>query len=148
MAAIGDHSRAAWLLLFRLRGAILLLNLITGAVLTAVMIVDDGAPRTCWCRSPKRPPPKLGRHPRPASGGAGDPAVHMLKAMDTVTARVLLTSMVRFFLALGLFDHAAVSALHLLLGVWLSDAVSYVDLRIHLGLATVGTSSAAWPSSR
>ena len=37
---------------------------------------------------------------------------YMLKAVDTVTAHILVAAMVGFFLALGPFDHAAVSALH------------------------------------
>ena len=41
-------------------------------------------------------------------------------------------------LALGPFDHVVVSALHVLFGVWLSDAVTYVDVVVNIGLSTLG----------
>ena len=43
-----------------------------------------------------------------------------------------------FFLAIGTFDHVIVSALHLLFGVWLSNAVDYADLAANIGLSTLG----------
>jgi formate/nitrite transporter FocA (FNT family) len=62
----------------------------------------------------------------------------MLKAVDTVAARTLVTTMVGFSLALGPFDHAAVSAMHLLFCVWLSEALGQADLLVNLGLSVVG----------
>ncbi len=63
----------------------------------------------------------------------------MLKAVDSVTARILVTVMVGSLLAAGLFDHAAVSGLHLLFGVWLSDVVGYLDLLTNVGPALIGS---------
>ncbi len=143
-AAIEEHGRAAWLRLFRLWGAILLFNLVGGAVLTAVLMVDGALPggtadvlvRMAEEIAAKRWATTLAR--ALLAGALVTLLSYMLKAVDTVTARILVTSMVGFFLALGPFDHAAVSALHLLFGIWLSDAVSYVDLLLNLGLATAG----------
>jgi formate/nitrite transporter FocA (FNT family) len=44
---------------------------------------------------------------------------YLLHAVDTVGSRIVLAYLVGFFLALGPFDHVILSALHLLLGVWL-----------------------------
>lgn len=63
---------------------------------------------------------------------------YMLEAVDTVTARILVAYLVGFFLALGPFDHVVVSALHVIFGIWLSDAVTYSDLAVNIGLSTVG----------
>ncbi len=63
---------------------------------------------------------------------------YMLAAVNTITARILVAYMVGFFLALGPFDHVIVSALHLLFGVWLSDAVTYGDLALNIALSTAG----------
>ncbi|WP_277394612.1 formate/nitrite transporter family protein [Blastococcus litoris] len=62
----------------------------------------------------------------------------MLNAVDTVTARILVTYMVGFFLALGPFDHVVVSALHLLFGIWLDGAAGYAALGTNVVLSTVG----------
>lgn len=63
---------------------------------------------------------------------------YMLEAVDTVTARILVAYLVGFFLALGPFDHVVVSGLHVIFGIWLSDAVTYSDLAVNIGLSTVG----------
>jgi formate/nitrite transporter FocA (FNT family) len=63
---------------------------------------------------------------------------YMLKAVDTVAARILVAYMVGFLLALGPFDHVVVPALHMLFGVWFSDAVTWPDLGLNLVLSTLG----------
>ena len=63
---------------------------------------------------------------------------YMLKATNTVAARILIAFLVGFFLALGPFDHVIVSALHLLFGIWLSDGVGYADLGMNVVLSTAG----------
>jgi formate/nitrite transporter FocA (FNT family) len=62
----------------------------------------------------------------------------MLEAVDRVVARALLAYLVGFLLALGPFDHVVVSTLHVLFGVWDSDAVGYTDLFTNIGLAAAG----------
>lgn len=62
----------------------------------------------------------------------------MVQACNSVAARILVAYLVGFLLALGPFDHVVVSPLHLLFGIWLSDAVAWVDLWRNLGLATAG----------
>lgn len=63
---------------------------------------------------------------------------YVLNAVNSVTARILVAYMVGVFLALGPFDHVVVAALHVLFGVWLTDAVTYGDVAVNIGLATVG----------
>jgi formate/nitrite transporter FocA (FNT family) len=143
-AAIEKHGRKVWLRVFRLWGLILLLNLIGGAVMTAVMTVDGALPggsgnvltRMAEDIVAKRWSATLAR--AVLAGALVTLLSYMLNAVDTVAARILVTAMVGFFLALGPFDHAAVSGLHLLFGIWLSDAVGYLDLLTNLGLAAAG----------
>lgn len=54
-------------------------------------------------------------------------------------SRILLAYMVGFLLAIGPFDHVVVSALHVLFGVWHSDAMGYADVWRNVGLSTIGT---------
>ena len=63
---------------------------------------------------------------------------YMLSACNTVTARILVSFIVGFFLALGPFDHVIVSALHLLFGIWDGSVVLYEDLWRNLVLSTLG----------
>jgi formate/nitrite transporter FocA (FNT family) len=142
--AIEQRGGRIWFLLVRLWFLTLLLNLVGGAVLTAVAMVDGALPgnaehvlvRVAEDIAAKTWTATLAR--AVLAGALVTLLSYMLKAVDTVTARILVTSMVGFFLALGPFDHAAVSALHLLFGIWLSDAVGYLDLLVNLGLAVAG----------
>lgn len=54
------------------------------------------------------------------------------------SSRILVAYMVGFFLALGPFDHVVVSALHVLLGIWLNGGVTYHDLLLNIGVSTFG----------
>ncbi len=47
---------------------------------------------------------------------------YMLHGCDSIGSRITVTYMVGFFVAVGSFDHAVVSALHLLFGIWMSAA--------------------------
>lgn len=143
-AAIGKKGADPWLRLLQLWVVILVLNLLGGAVLVAVMTVD-GALSTnshealvgvaeeiaakAWSATVAR---------AVLAGALIALLSYMLAAVNSVTSRILVAYMVGAFLALGPFDHVVVSALHLLFGVWLSDAVGYGDLAANIGLATLG----------
>ena len=143
-AAIEQRGARVWFLLVRLWVVTLVLNLVGGAVLTAVMMVDGALPgdtghvlvRVAEEIAHKHWTATLAR--AVLAGALVTLLSYMLKAVDTVTARILVAAMVGFFLALGPFDHAAVSALHLLFGIWLSDAVGYLDLLVNLAVAVAG----------
>lgn len=143
-AAIEERGWSVWRRVLRLWGAILSLNLVGGAVLTAVMTVDGALPGgaagvlTHLAEEIAGKPWTATLARAVLAGALVTLLSYMLKAVDTVTARILVTGMVGFFLALGPFDHAAVSALHLLFGIWLSDAVGYLDLLVNLGLSVAG----------
>ncbi|WP_435769608.1 formate/nitrite transporter family protein [Nocardioides sp. SYSU DS0651] len=142
--AIEQRGTAVWVRLVRLWATILLLNLVGGAVLAAVMVVDGALPTGSADVLVKVAEDVAGKGweatlARAVLAGALVTLLsYMLKAVDTVSARILVTMMVGFFLALGPFDHAAVSALHLIFGVWLGGAVGYLDVLANLGLATAG----------
>lgn len=139
---IGDGN--AWLRLLRLWVAILVLNLIGGAVLLGVLTVPGALPEESnrvlvslaeeiaakeWTATLAR---------AVLAGALITLLSYMLKALTSVSARILVAYMVGFFLAVGPFDHVVVSALHVLFGVWESDAVGYGDLAANIGLATAG----------
>jgi formate/nitrite transporter FocA (FNT family) len=143
-AAIGQDGPKPWLRLAQLWITILVLNLVGGAVLVAVLTVDGALPANSphalvgvaeeiaaksWSATLAR---------GVLAGALITLLSYMLKAVNSVTSRILVAYMVGFFLALGPFDHVIVSALHLLFGVWLSDAVNYGDLVANIGLATLG----------
>jgi formate/nitrite transporter FocA (FNT family) len=143
-AAIDERGRAVWLRLLRLWGATLVLNLVGGAVLVAVLTVPEALP-SASSETLVRVAEEIAAKPWAATlaravlaGALITLLSYMLSAVNTVTARILVAYMAGFFLALGPFDHVVVSALHLLFGVWLSDAVTYGDLGANLVLATVG----------
>lgn len=143
-AAVDEGGGAVWGRLLRLWISILVLNLVGGAVLVAFLTVDGALP-----------------------GGTAESLIHiaediagksweatlvrallagalitllsyMLSACNTVAARIMVSFIVGFFLALGPFDHVVVSGLHLLFGIWNSSAVQYGDLWKNLALSTVG----------
>ncbi|CAA9512430.1 MAG: hypothetical protein AVDCRST_MAG69-2562 [uncultured Solirubrobacteraceae bacterium] len=143
-AAIEDRRSRPWGRLIRLWVVTLFVNLIGGAVLVAVLTVEGALPAGSsevlvgvaeevvgkgW-------PATLAR--AVLAGALLTLLSYMLEAVDTVTARILVAYLVGFFLALGPFDHVVVSALHVLFGIWLSDAVSYSDLASNIGLSTLG----------
>ena len=143
-AAIQDEGRRPWLRLVRLWTTILALNLAGGAVLVAILTVDGALPGASGHAligvaediAAKQWPATLAR--AVLAGALITLLSYMLEAVNTVTARILVAYFVGFLLALGPFDHVIVSALHLLFGIWLSDAVSYGDLLRNIGLSTVG----------
>ena len=143
-AAIDDRTRKAVVRLLRLWGLTLALNLIGGAVLVAVLTVDGALPaasnealvKVSEEIVAKEWPATLAR--AVLAGALITLLSYMLQAVNSVTARILVAYMVGVLLALGPFDHVVVSALHVLCGVWLSDAVTYGDMAVNIGLATGG----------
>ena len=143
-AAIGDRTKKAFGRLLRLWVLILVLNLVGGAVLIAILTVDGALPAASNEALVKVAEEIVKKDwqatlARAVLAGALITLLsYMLKAVNSVTARILVAYMVGVFLALGPFDHVVVSALHVLFGVWLSDAVTYVDMAVNIGLATLG----------
>lgn len=133
-----------WGRLGRLWVTTLALNLVGGAVLVAVLTVQGALPgdsaqvlaRIAEDITAKAWPATLAR--AVLAGGLITLLSYMLSAVNSVAARILVAYMVGVFLALGPFDHVVVSALHVLLGLWLDGAVTYVDLATNVALATVG----------
>lgn len=121
-----------------------MLNLVGGAALIAVLTVDGALPaasnealvKVAEEIVGKRGPATLAR--AVLAGGLITLLSYMLKAVNSVTERILVAYMVGVFLALGPFDHVIVSALHLLFAVWVSDVVTYSDMAIYIVLSTVG----------
>ena len=144
IAALDIGDRDAWLRLLRLWGSILVLNLVGGAVLLGVLTVPGALPEESKHAlvtvaeeiTAKEWTATLAR--AVLAGALVTLLSYMLKALTSVTARILVAFMVGFFLAVGPFDHVVVSALHLLFGVWESDAVEYGDLAVNVALTTAG----------
>lgn len=143
-AAVGGGERHPLTALLRLWGVTLALNLVGGALLLAILLVDGALPDGAAPVLDSAAEEIAGKGPlatlaRAVLAGALLALLsYMLNAVDTVSARILVTTMVGFFLALGPFDHAVVSGLHLLFGIWNGAAVDHSDLLANLGLATVG----------
>lgn len=143
-AAIKEKGAAVWGRLLWLWASTLVLNMVGGAVLLGVMLVDGALPegsaevlvRVAEETAAKPPTATLAR--AVLAGALITLLSYLLRAVDTVTARIQITLMVGFFLAAGPFDHVVVSGLHLLFGIWESDTVQYADLWLNLALSTVG----------
>lgn len=143
-AALERGLGRSWWPLLRLWGAILVLNLVGGALLVALLTVEGALPSgaaeilvevaeeiasTGWEATLVR---------AVLAGALITLLSYMLSAADGVAARILVSYLVGVFLALGPFDHVVVSVLHLLFGVWDAGTVGYVDVAANLGLSTVG----------
>jgi formate-nitrite transporter family protein len=143
-AAIDDGGRS-WAHLARLWVLTLVLNLLGGAVLVAILLVEGALPAGT--------PEALGRISEEiaAKGAVATLAravlagamvtllSYMLHGVDTPSGRISLAYMVGFLLALGPFDHVVVSALHLLYGVWHgASGVGYSDVATNTAFATLG----------
>ena len=142
--AIDARRAGVWGRLLRLWGVTLVLNLVGGAVLLAVVTVEGALPAEANSALvkvaeeivAKQWPATLSR--AVLAGALLTLLSYMLKAVDSVTARILVAYMVGVFLALGPFDHVVVSALHVLFGVWTTDAVTYADVAVNMLLSTGG----------
>ncbi len=143
-ATIVEPTRSRWVSLARLWIVILVVNLIGGAVMALITSVPgalpDGAPEALTHVAEEIASKNVAATlARAAAAGALITLLsYMLHACDSVISRIKVTYMVGFFVAVGPFDHVVVSALHLLFGIWLGGAVTYVDLMENVGLSTVG----------
>ena len=143
-AVIDEGGTAAWGRLLRLWASIFLLNVIGGGVLVALLTVDGALPEGA-AQSLVHVAEDIASKAWEATlvrailaGALITLLSYMLSACNTVAARILVSFAVGFFLALGPFDHVIVSALHLMFGIWDSNAVHYEDLWRNLALSTVG----------
>ena len=143
-AAIASDQRSAWARLLRLWGTTLVLNLVGGAVLLAVLTIEGALPSAAdealvRVAEETAGKPWTATLARAVLAGALITLLsYMLKAVNSVGARIPLAYMVGFLLALGPFDHVVVSALHLLFGVWESDAVGYGDVGLVIVVSGIG----------
>ena len=144
VAAAIDENGGAWARLGQLWITTLVLNLVGGALLVAMLTVEGALPRDASDALVRIAEEIVHKGSaatlvRAVLAGALITLLsYMMKAVNTVAARILVAYMVGFFLALGPFDHVIVSALHILFGVWLSDTVAYADLARNLALSTAG----------
>lgn len=143
-AAVGWGMRRALGAVLRLWVVTLVLNLVGGAVLVGILLVDGAMPESAGPVLASVAEEIAGKGAlatlaRAVLAGALLAVLsYMLNAVNSVTARILVTFMVGVFLALGPFDHVVVSALHLVYGIWDGAVVTYGDLLTNIGLATAG----------
>ena len=143
-AAIDRRRRSTWSDLARLWLVVLALNLVGGAVMTAIFAVEGTLPaeaHATLATVADEIAAKSGLATFTRGIAAGTLLTllsYLLHAVDSVGSRIALAYLVGFFLALGPFDHVVVSALHLLFGVWLEDSVGYGDIAVNLALAGSG----------
>lgn len=143
-AAVDEPRNGAWWRLVRLWSVILVLNLVGGAVLVAVLMVDGALPSGSGDALAAAAHEIVGKGwaatlARAVLAGALIALLsYLLHSSSTTTARILVTLMVGFFLATGPFDHVVVSALHVLFGVWWTGQIGYADLAANIGLSTAG----------
>ena len=143
-AAIDMEDRRRWGLLLRLWAFTFGLNLVGGAVLLAVLTVEGALPsasaevlvKVAEEFVSKSSAATLAR--AVLAGALITLMSYMLVAVDSSIARIVIAYVVGVLLALGPFDHVIVSGLHILYGVWESDAVSYADFGLSLLLSTLG----------
>lgn len=143
-AAIDEGGRRVWGRLLRLWAVILVLNIVGGAVLVGLLTVNgaisEGASEALHHVAEEIA--QKGTAATLASAVLAGALItllsYMLSAARSTSARVMVTYMVGFFLAIGPFDHVVVSVLHLLFAVWDNGTVAYGDVAANLGLAAVG----------
>lgn len=143
-AAVGDGTPRALVALAQLWGIVFVLNLVGGAVMAAVFSVPGALPAGAHEElatvaeeiASKGALATLAR--AVAAGTLLTLLSYLLHAVNSVGSRIVLAYFVGFFLALGPFDHAIVSALHLGMGVWVGGDVGYADLGRNILIATPG----------
>lgn len=143
-AAIDTKGGKVWGRLLWLWFATFVLNMVGGAVLVAVMTVEGALPGES-AHSLVKMAEEIAGKPWTATlaravlaGALITLLSYMLNACNTVAARILISFLAGFLLALGPFDHVIVQALHLLFGMWLSGSVGLSDLLANMGLSTLG----------
>lgn len=143
-AAIGPSARAAWGRLVQLWIATFVFNLVGGGLIVMLVTVDGALPDGA-AASLVRVAEEIASRTWEATlvravlaGALITLLSYMLSSCNTVTAQIAVAFAVGFFLALGPFDHVIVSALHLLFGIWDSDAIQYADLWRNVAISTGG----------
>ncbi len=137
-------SERRWAALARLWLLILALNLVGGAVLTAILTIEGalphGAPEVLVTAAEDiAGKSALATLARAISAGALLTLLsYMLHGCDSIRSRITVAFLVGFFVALGPFDHVVVSALHLLFGLWLGASVTYGDIAANIALSSIG----------
>lgn len=143
-AAAADDKRSSLVALGRLWGIVFVLNLVGGAVMAAVFAVPGALPDGAHEALARVAEEIAGKSlfatfvRGVAAGTLLTLLSYLLHAVDSVGSRMVLAYLVGFFLALGPFDHVIVSALHLLLGMWVGAAIGYDDVLVNIALATPG----------
>lgn len=143
-AAIGRRERTTWLRLVRLWAIILALNLLGGAVMAGVFVVEGALPSAAHgvlVTVAEEIAAKSGLATFMRAIAAGTLLTllsYLLHAVSSSGSRIVLAYLVGVFLALGPFDHVVVSALHLLAGLWLGAGITYADVGTNVLLATAG----------
>lgn len=143
-AAIDRRQASAWVRLVRLWAIILVLNLLGGAVMTAVFVVEGALPsgaHDVLVKVAEEITAKSGLATFMRAIAAGTLLTllsYLLHAVNSAGSRIMLAYLAGVFLALGPFDHVVVTALHLLAGLWLGADVTYPELGIHILLVAVG----------
>jgi formate-nitrite transporter family protein len=146
-AAFVEHRLAAGVArLARLWAVILVLNVVGGAALAGVMTVPDALPegssdalmRIADEIATKGAAATLAR--AVLAGALITLLSYLLSAVDTVLGRMVVAYLVGVLLALGPFDHVAVSVIHLLFGIWLGDGIGfgYGDIALTAGVTALG----------
>ena len=142
--AIDRRQRSTWFRLVRLWAIILVLNLIGGAVMTGVFIVEGALPSAAHqvlVTIAEEITAKSGLATFMRAIAAGTLLTllsYLLHAVGSAGIRMVLAYLVGVFLALGPFDHVVVSALHLFAGLWLGANITYADVATNFLLATAG----------
>lgn len=143
-AALDRRHGSAWSALGRLWIVVLLLNLVGGAIMAAIFTVEGTLPAGAHQSLVEVAEEISGKSSLAtftrgvAAGTLLTLLSYLLHAVDSTGSRIVLAYVAGFFLALGPFDHVVVSALHLLFGVWLGDAVGYGDVGANIALAGAG----------
>ncbi|WP_458115665.1 formate/nitrite transporter family protein [Arthrobacter sp. D2-10] len=142
--AIDRRQRFTWFRLVRLWAIILALNLLGGAVMSAVFIVEGALPSAAHqvlvsVAEEITAKSELATFMRAIAAGTLLTLLsYLLHAVGSAGSRIALAYLVGVFLALGPFDHVVVSALHLLSGLWLGADITYADVAMNVLLATSG----------
>ncbi|TLM84712.1 formate/nitrite transporter family protein [Pseudarthrobacter sp. NamE5] len=143
-AAIERRQGFAWVRLVRLWAIILVLNLLGGAVMTAVFVVEGALPsgaHEVLTKVAEEINGKSGLATFMRAIAAGTLLTllsYLLHAVNSAASRIILAYFAGVFLALGPFDHVVVTALHLLAGMWLGAEVTYQELGMHILLVAAG----------
>jgi formate-nitrite transporter family protein len=143
-AAIDEGGAGVWVRLARLWVSILVFNLIGGGIMVALLTVKGALPADAphalvTIAEEIATKPWQATLVRAVLAGALITLLsYMLSACNSVGARILVSLLVGFFLAIGPFDHVVVSVLHLVYGVLESSEVAWADVARNLGLSTAG----------